>query len=99
MLVTPISGFFVPPVEAPGIGPIVGCSEGRAVQRLALPGDAYPVLRWSMARLRCDACGVAVPASDSYQEAADAARRLGWTIGEESVLCALCGEAARVPKP
>ena len=50
-----------------------------------------------MTRLKCDACGVKVLPLGSYQEAEDVARRLGWTIGEESVLCALCAETAAPP--
>jgi hypothetical protein len=43
-----------------------------------------------MAELVCDACYVRVGAFDSYEEWEDTARRLGWTIGEEIVLCAMC---------
>lgn len=47
-----------------------------------------------MARLKCDACGVEVLPLGSYQELEDAARRLGWAVGEDTVLCALCAETS-----
>lgn len=40
--------------------------------------------------LTCDACGVATGPFETYEQWNDAASRLGWTIEEEFVLCALC---------
>lgn len=47
-----------------------------------------------MAVLKCDACGVEAGSHGTYQEWEDAARRLGWAVGEEHVLCALCSGRA-----
>ena len=40
--------------------------------------------------LVCDACRVTAGPFGSYEEWADAAARLGWAVGEVTVLCALC---------
>lgn len=44
----------------------------------------------TQAMLVCDACHVATGPFHSYEEWEDTARQLGWWVGEESVLCALC---------
>jgi hypothetical protein len=46
-----------------------------------------------LSMLVCDACGVRVGPFTSYEAWEDAARRLGWTVGEDFTLCALCFEA------
>jgi len=50
--------------------------------------------------LTCDACGTATGPFGSYEEWEDTARKLGWAIGEDVVLCALCsGSADPGPPP
>ena len=47
--------------------------------------------------LRCHVCGLKAGEFDSYDAWEDAARVLGWLIGEETVLCAMCwGRALQV---
>lgn len=41
-------------------------------------------------RLECDACHVSTGPFASYEQWEDAARRLGWWVGESEVLCAIC---------
>lgn len=43
-------------------------------------------------RLKCDSCGQVAPGEfESYEAWEDAARELGWFVGEEVVLCDRCG--------
>lgn len=40
--------------------------------------------------LECDACGAKIGPYETYEEWADAADRLDWEVGEETVICPLC---------
>lgn len=40
--------------------------------------------------LRCDACGKTHGEHESYEAWEDAARRAGWFVGEDVVLCDGC---------
>lgn len=46
-----------------------------------------------VADLRCDSCGRYAGAYPSYEEWEDAAKALGWTVGEDLVLCGDCSGA------
>lgn len=47
--------------------------------------------------LHCDGCGAEAGDYASYQEWDDAAKALGWLVGEDFVLCQVCwGNATRL---
>jgi hypothetical protein len=43
-----------------------------------------------MAELICDACRIRAGEYGTYEEWEDTARRLGWVVGEDFVLCDRC---------
>jgi hypothetical protein len=47
--------------------------------------------------LECDICGRMAGTFDSYDEWEAAARRLGWAIGEDEVICRQCLIRAEPP--
>jgi hypothetical protein len=48
-------------------------------------------------RLRCDVCGRDGGEYESREEWEDAARRLGWAIGKNEVVCRQCLARAEPP--
>ena len=47
--------------------------------------------------LECDVCGRMAGTFDSYDQWEAAARRLGWAIGEDEVICRQCLIRAEPP--